>query len=102
MVDASQVITFKLDIHLKTMENNHQELKSMQNQLVQNQNQMLNKIVIENRFKKKMNMNLHSVHIVNDNGCCYQIQLHQQLITDRKIVDMIGSSFKIIVELLSI
>lgn len=76
MVDASQVITFKLDIHLETMENNYQELKSMQNQLMQNQNQMLNKIVIENRFKKKVNMNLHGVHIANANGCCYQIQLH--------------------------
>jgi ribosomal protein L16 Arg81 hydroxylase len=85
MVDASQVITLKLDIHLKTMENNHQELKSMQNQLVQNQNQMLNKIVIENGFKKKMNMNLHSVHIVNTNGCCYQNQLHQQLKTIKKL-----------------
>jgi len=50
------------------MENNHQELKSMQNQLMQNQNQMFNKIVFENGFKKKVNMNLHGVHIVNANG----------------------------------
>ncbi len=64
------MITFKFDVHLETMENNHQELKSLQNQLVQNQNQMLNKIVIENRFKKKVNMNLHGVHIANVNGCC--------------------------------
>jgi hypothetical protein len=60
------------------MENNHQELKSMQNQLVQNQNQMLNKIVIENRFKKKVNRNSDGVHIANANGCYYQIQLHQE------------------------
>ncbi len=34
---------------------------------MQNQNQMLNKIVFENRFKKKVNMNLHGVHIANAN-----------------------------------
>jgi hypothetical protein len=50
----------------------------MQNQLMQNQNQMLNKIVFENRFKKKVNMNLHGVHIANANVWCYQIQLHQE------------------------
>jgi hypothetical protein len=42
MVDGRQGISFELEIRLETMENNHEELKSMQNTLVQNQTRMSN------------------------------------------------------------
>jgi hypothetical protein len=42
MVDARQGISSKLEIRLETMENNHEELKSMQDTLVQNQTRMSN------------------------------------------------------------
>ncbi len=42
MVATKQGISSKLKIHLEIMENNHEELKSMQNTLVQNKTRMSN------------------------------------------------------------
>ncbi len=53
-------------------------MKSMQDQLMQNQNQMLNKDCDWEWIQKESEYDLHGVHIANANGCCYQIQLHQE------------------------
>jgi len=52
---------------MKPMRSPHENIKQSESQ-----------IMIENRFKKGLNTNLHGVHIEDDDVCHYQIQLHQQ------------------------